>query len=120
MLSPKALYSPGATFPVLHRWHIKHFGSLLPKQFANQGGDPYLYELYSRFNAAAFEVSCRLENKIGGDGDARYQKYHIDWRRQILSLNLRKLRGFLNQTKSQGVCLDVVVPSYRVSNDDFL
>lgn len=117
----KDLSFPGfPTFPVVHRWHIQHFGSLLPKQFANQGGDPYLYELYSRFNAAAFEVSCRLENKIGGDGDARYQKYAIDWRRQILSLNLTKMKGFLNEDKPKGVCLDVIVPSYRVDNDDFL
>eukprot|EP00980_Cylindrotheca_fusiformis_P023412 scaffold10472_cov126-Cylindrotheca_fusiformis.AAC.7 len=27
------------TFPVLHRWHIQNFGSLLPKQFSNQGGE---------------------------------------------------------------------------------
>ena len=63
------------TFPVLHRWHLRHFGSLLPRQFVNQGGDPYLYELYSRFNASAFCVDCRLENTIGGDGDARYKKH---------------------------------------------
>jgi hypothetical protein len=34
----KDLSFPGfATIPVLHRWHLQHFGSLLPKQFANQG-----------------------------------------------------------------------------------
>lgn len=108
------------TFPVVHRWHVQHFGSLLPKQFANQGGDPYLYELYSRFNAADFEVGCRLLNTIGGDDDARYQKHHINWRGHILSMNLRRMKGILNQAKPKGVCLDIVVPSYRVSNNDFL
>ena len=45
---------------------MRNFGQLLPKQFVNQGGDPYLYELYSRFGVAGWEVSCRLENTIGG------------------------------------------------------
>eukprot|EP00557_Chaetoceros_sp_GSL56_P014465 CAMPEP_0176484940 /NCGR_PEP_ID=MMETSP0200_2-20121128/4773_1 /TAXON_ID=947934 /ORGANISM="Chaetoceros sp., Strain GSL56" /LENGTH=514 /DNA_ID=CAMNT_0017881549 /DNA_START=1567 /DNA_END=3108 /DNA_ORIENTATION=+ len=67
------------TFPVVHRWHMQHFSSLLPKQFINQGGDPYLFELYSRFNASAFAIDCRLENRIGGDGDARYKKREINW-----------------------------------------
>mmetsp|Transcript_9513 Transcript_9513/g.15820 ORF Transcript_9513/g.15820 Transcript_9513/m.15820 type:complete len:114 (-) Transcript_9513:90-431(-) len=39
------------TFPVIHRWHVNTFGNVLPRQFINQGGDPYLFELYSRFNA---------------------------------------------------------------------
>jgi glycosyltransferase involved in cell wall biosynthesis len=117
----KDLSFPGfPTFPVLHRWHLQHFGSLLPKQFANQGGDPYLYELYSRINAAAFEVSCRLENTIGGDGDARYEKYHINWRGLILAHNLRSLEQKLEMKKTKGICLDIVVPSYRVNNKDFL
>lgn len=54
------------TFPVVHRWHVRSFGQLLPKQFVNQGGDPFLYELYSRLGTAGWEVSCRLENTIGG------------------------------------------------------
>ena len=62
------------TFPVLHRWHMKCFGSFLPNQFVNQGGDPYVYDLYARVNASGF-CDCRLKNTIGGDGDARYQKY---------------------------------------------
>mmetsp|Transcript_12923 Transcript_12923/g.27249 ORF Transcript_12923/g.27249 Transcript_12923/m.27249 type:complete len:1014 (+) Transcript_12923:733-3774(+) len=106
------------TFPVVHRWHMNQFGSLLPRQFANQGGDPYLYELYSRFNAAAFCVNCRVKNCIGGDGDARYKKHQINWRCQILNMGIRKLKESLGPPK--GVVLDVVVPSYRVDNDDFL
>jgi len=108
------------TFPVIHRWHVNRFGSLLPKQFVNQGGDPYLFELYSRFNAAAFEVTCRLENTIGGDNDARYKKHEINWRGQILRLNSMHLQSHLQGTKPNGVCLDVVVPSYRTNNNDLL
>jgi len=106
------------TFPVIHRWHMEYFGSLLPRQFANQGGDPYLYELYSRFNVAAFCVDCRVENRIGGDGDARYKKHQINWRCQILNMGIRKLKDTLGPPK--GFVLDVVVPSYRVDNGDFL
>ena len=108
------------TFPVVHRWHVQNFGALLPKQFANQGGDPYLFELYSRFRAADYEVGCRLLNTIGGDDDARYQKHHINWRGHILSMNLRRMKRILDKTKHEGVCLDIVVPSYRVNNNDFL
>eukprot|EP00551_Chaetoceros_affinis_P012567 CAMPEP_0203682834 /NCGR_PEP_ID=MMETSP0090-20130426/47203_1 /ASSEMBLY_ACC=CAM_ASM_001088 /TAXON_ID=426623 /ORGANISM="Chaetoceros affinis, Strain CCMP159" /LENGTH=845 /DNA_ID=CAMNT_0050551951 /DNA_START=88 /DNA_END=2622 /DNA_ORIENTATION=+ len=108
------------TFPVVHRWHIEHFGNILPKQFANQGGDPFLYELYSRYNSASFEVSCRLENTIGGDGDARYQKHQINWRGQILSMNLRFLKSHLDGRLPDGICIDVVIPCYRVDNEDYL
>ena len=117
----KDLAFPGfPTFPVVHRWHINHFGMILPKQFANQGGDPYLFELYSRYNASAFDVSCRLENSIGGDDDARYTKHQINWRGQILSMNLRTLKGYLDDTQPTGYCIDIVVPCFRVHNEDFL
>jgi LPS sulfotransferase NodH len=107
------------TFPVVHRWHLRKFGTILPKQFVNQGGDPYLFELYSRFNAASF-VPCRLHNTIGGDGDARYKKHEINWRGQILTLNLMHLQEHLDGVKASGVCLDVVVPSYRTNNNAIL
>lgn len=108
------------TFPVIHRWHIANFGTLLPKQFVNQGGDPYLHELYSRFGAATWDVSSRLKNTIGGDGDARYMKHHINWRGHILNMNLRKLKKFTNCNQLRGICLDIVVPSYRTNNNDYL
>jgi hypothetical protein len=118
----KDISFPGfPTFPVVHRWHITKFGSLLPKQFVNQGGDPYLFELYSRFNAAAFEVTCKLVNTIGGDEHARYPKYDINWRGQLLRLNLLQLGDIhLGGVQPSGICLDVVIPSYRVQNNDIL
>jgi glycosyltransferase involved in cell wall biosynthesis len=99
---------------------MREFRSLLPKQFVNQGGDPYLFELYSRFNAATFEVHSRLKNTIGGDGDARYKKYEINWRGQILRLNTLHLTDHLDGVKPTGTCLDVIVPSYRVKNTELL
>ena len=83
------------------------------------------------FNAAEFEKTCRLENTIGGDGDARYQKYHINWRGHILNMGLRRLKSHLVEPTSrhqhhqlqqypQGIVMDVVIPSYRTNNNDIL
>lgn len=107
------------TFPVVHRWHLDHFDSILPRQFVNQGGDPYLFELYSRFNAAAFLPQCRLKNTIDGDDEARYKKYEINWKGQILRLNLSHMQEFIERRKN-GVCIDIVVPSYRLNNSKIL
>ena len=119
-----ALYDesfPGfSTFPVVHRWHIEKFGTILPRQFVNQGGDPYLFDLYSRYNAADFATTCRLENTIGGDDDARYKKYDINWKGQILRLNLMHLKDHLEGRNPSGFCIDIVIPSYRTNNDAIL
>ena len=106
------------TFPVVHRFHLETFKSLLPRQFVNQGGDPYLYSLYSRFNAVSFS-SSRLRNTLGGGSDARYLKHDINWKGQVLSLSLFKLQKAL-KVPPKGVCLDVVIPSYRMHNNEIL
>jgi hypothetical protein len=55
------------TFPVVHKWHFQTFQDiLLPPQFDNQGGDPYLFELYKRIGASQFALECKLKNTIGG------------------------------------------------------
>lgn len=107
------------TFPVLHRWHLENFGTILPRQFVNQGGDPYAFELYSRFGASAFQIHCRPMNTIGGDDIARYKKHEINWKGQILRLNLMHLKTHLKRQES-GACLDVVIPSYRKNNHQIL
>jgi glycosyltransferase involved in cell wall biosynthesis len=106
------------TFPVIHRFHLTTFQTLLPQQFINQGGDPYLYALYSRFNASSFSM-LRLKNTLGGDSDARYLKHDINWKGQILTLNIHKLKKKLS-VSATGICLDVMVPSYRTNNKDIL
>jgi len=107
------------TFPVVNRWHIKQFGTILPRQFVNQGGDPYLYELYSRYGASSFATDCQLKNTIGGDDNARYKKHEVNWKGQILRLNMIHLSEYLDRPP-KGVCLDVIVPSYRTNNDEIL
>lgn len=62
------------TFPVIHKWHFGALGgSVLPSQFDNQGGDPFLFELYKRFDTSEF-ASYSLENTIGGKDLAQYTK----------------------------------------------
>eukprot|EP00554_Chaetoceros_debilis_P016839 CAMPEP_0194127360 /NCGR_PEP_ID=MMETSP0150-20130528/60480_1 /TAXON_ID=122233 /ORGANISM="Chaetoceros debilis, Strain MM31A-1" /LENGTH=954 /DNA_ID=CAMNT_0038821281 /DNA_START=524 /DNA_END=3385 /DNA_ORIENTATION=+ len=112
------------TFPVIHRFHMKVFGRLLPKQFVNQGGDPFLFELYSRFNASKF-ASVKLKNTLGGDSSARYSKHEINWKGQVLRLSIEILTErikTLNQVNvaPTGVCLDIVIPSYRTNNSVIL
>lgn len=47
--------APGfPTFPVLHRLHIDIFGQMLPNNFINQDGDPFLFQLYKRWGASTF------------------------------------------------------------------
>ncbi len=106
------------TFPVVHRWHFRTFNSVLPRQFINQGGDPYLFELYSRWNASAFVKGARVKNTLGGDGDARYVKRDINWKGQVLRVSLDKLGVSLGHQKAH--CIDVVIPSYRIRNIDIM
>jgi cellulose synthase/poly-beta-1,6-N-acetylglucosamine synthase-like glycosyltransferase len=47
-------------------------------------------------------------------------KHNINWRGHILNMNLRKLKTMVNIQRLKGICLDVVVPSYRMNNNDFL
>jgi LPS sulfotransferase NodH len=104
---------PGfSTFPCVHRWHIDRFQQILPRQFVNQGGDPFLFELYSRWDASSFCMDARLRNGIGGDNQARYVKHDINWRGQVLSSNLKMLEMHLH-SKPFGICVDIVVPSWR-------
>ncbi len=55
------------TFPVVRAEHVRRFGSLLPGCFnaANQGGDPFLHELYRRAGAVHV-LHVRVHNDIGG------------------------------------------------------
>ena len=79
-----------------------------------------MFELYSRFNAARFAVECRLENHIGGDGDARYKKHEINWKGQILRLNMSQMSKDFLKIRPNGAVLDVIIPSFRMNNHKIL
>lgn len=112
-------FSVFPTFPVIHRSHFRTFGSLLPTQFVNQHGDPYLFELYRRVGAAEFASTASLENTIGGAGDARYAKHDFQWQGEVLTSGVTKLLESLGDGgKDRYVdCFNVVVPSYRCDVD---
>ncbi|QRV75675.1 hypothetical protein RhiJN_03690 [Ceratobasidium sp. AG-Ba] len=107
------------TFPVVHLTHLEIFdGQVVPEEFINQDGDPYLFQLYCHFGASDV-VSCRLHNVIGGDNDARYEKRHIsNWTFEILERGKDTVRAWCITQAScvkPKISLDVIVPSYRVN-----
>ncbi|TBU27690.1 NAD-dependent epimerase/dehydratase [Dichomitus squalens] len=106
------------TFPVVHRTHLEIFGGdVIPDGFTNQDGDPFLYQLYRRWGCSAM-IASRLCNKLGGDGNARYDKVHAaGWTFQTLDNATSAVEAWLRQRApavQQKLTLDVVIPCYRV------
>lgn len=100
------------TFPVIHRSHFSTFGSLLPIEFVNQHGDPFLFELYRRLGTAEFASVATLENTIGGSGDARYNKHDCAWQDGMLTKAVANLLEKVH-VEMPVRCLNVVVPTFR-------
>ncbi|CAM6107979.1 unnamed protein product [Calypogeia fissa] len=61
-------FFPGfPTFPVMGRVHLQIFdGEVIPKDFINQDGDPYLFQLYRRWACSIMLKDVFLENTMGG------------------------------------------------------
>ena len=82
------------SFPVVHKIHLDAFdGAIFPPIFFNQDADPYLYELYKRWDASVF-ANVKLTNGIGGSGqvETRYQKKHADgWTHETLANGVKQL-----------------------------
>eukprot|EP01038_Epipyxis_sp_PR26KG_P007073 gene7073-9653_t len=121
--------APGfATFPVVSRRHLEIFGEkfIIPEDFINQDGDPYLWELYRRWDASKFLPGIQITNQIGGMQlleepnfvQPRYHRQHIDWKDQILNSGTQQIRLWLRDNNilefPEKVVIDIVVPSYRV------
>jgi hypothetical protein len=107
------------SFPIMGRRHLEIFdGEFCPREFVNQDADPYIFELYRPFSVAEFVDGVELRNAIGGDElhSARYERVHIDWKKDILANGQERVRKWL-KTQSLSVeeviTLDVVVPSFR-------
>ena len=105
------------TFPIVGRSHVEIFGGWAPSAFINQGADPWIFEVYRRFNSARF-CDARVHNGIGGDelNESRYVKHTIQWKDGILTnavASVRTAKPFLKET----VTLDVLVPSFRADMD---
>ncbi|KAF8698896.1 GDP-mannose 4,6 dehydratase, partial [Rhizoctonia solani] len=106
------------TFPVVHRTHMDIFnGHVVPEEFINQDGDPYLFQMYRHFGAST-TVPVRLHNSVGGSDDARYEKQHLsNWTFEPLENGKTRIREWaaLHAPRvEQKMSLDVIVPSYRV------
>ena len=113
-------YEVFPTFPVIHRDHLEAFdGELFPKEFRNQHGDPYLYELYRRWGAARYTRNASLRNAVGGKGAARYNKEGgaaAQWREQLLDKGIDILCRWIQiaaPAAKRVPCIDVVVPTFR-------
>ncbi|MEI6343602.1 MAG: glycosyltransferase [Verrucomicrobiota bacterium] len=108
------------TFPVLHRRHFDVFeGDVFPSDFINQDADPFLFQIYRPWNASVIASDAILTNQIGGPGDARYQKKHVPWNRELLRAARGRAATWLESTMvpvRPCITLDVVVPCYRANS----
>ncbi|KAG6331710.1 hypothetical protein ID866_7378 [Astraeus odoratus] len=106
------------TFPIIHRTHMDIFdGDIIPDNFINQDGDPFLYQLYRRWNCSHMFPS-RITNGIGGSFPARYTQQHADgWTFRPLDRAVDTTERWLLLRcpgAQRRMTIDVVVPSYRV------
>ncbi|KAF8748014.1 GDP-mannose 4,6 dehydratase [Rhizoctonia solani] len=105
------------TFPVVHRTHMDIFnGHVVPEEFINQDGDPYLFQMYRHFGAST-TVPSGYTTRWRSD-DARYEKQHLsNWTFEPLENGKTRIREWaaLHAPRvEQKMSLDVIVPSYRV------
>jgi nucleoside-diphosphate-sugar epimerase/GT2 family glycosyltransferase len=106
------------TFPILHRTHLDVFdGEVIPDDFINQDGDPFIYQLYRRWGCAVM-FDSRIRNNVGGSDEARYEKQHAsNWTFQVLDKACSRVEAWLSTTApsvQRKVTLDIIIPSYRV------
>jgi hypothetical protein len=133
-LSLHDLGAPGfPTFPVLSRVHFDIFsGKVVPDDFINQDGDPYLWELYRRWNCSTFLPEVTIVNEMGGVQlnekayiEPRYERVHINWKGEVLSRGVERVKTWIVEQHHQkhllkeSLVMDIIVPSYRV-NKQFL
>ncbi|KAI6105407.1 glycosyltransferase family 2 protein [Pisolithus sp. B1] len=106
------------TFPIIHRTHMDIFsGRVIPDNFINQDGDPFLYHLYRRWNCSVM-IPLRISNAVGGACPARYDKQHAEgWKFGPLDKATDAIKQWLLQhcpVAQRLLTIDVVIPSYRV------
>lgn len=128
--------SPGfPTFPVVTDIHMNIFDNVVvPEEFINQGGDPYIFALYRRFGAARFASDIKMTNDVGGvqllEDDSycppRYERRHIFWQGDILQSGVEQVSSWISDEGTEypqkaniksSFVLDIIVPSYRVCMD---
>lgn len=106
------------TFPIVHRTHLDIFdGDVIPDIFINQDGDPFLYQLYRRWDCSKM-FTARISNGIGGSQPARYCQEHAKgWTFGPLDKAIATTEEWLLRfcpAVSRKLTLDIVIPSFRV------
>ncbi|KAH0833002.1 glycosyltransferase family 2 protein [Lanmaoa asiatica] len=106
------------TFPIVHRTHLDIFdGDIVPEIFINQDGDPFLYQLYRRWDCSRM-FTARISNEIGGSQPARYRQQHAKgWTFGPLDKATATTDEWLLRhcpAVSRKLTLDVMIPSFRV------
>jgi glycosyltransferase involved in cell wall biosynthesis len=123
---------PGfASFPCVGKAHKEIFGGLIPAHrrecFVNQDLDPYLHQLYLKFQAAPCVKDARLFNRAGGNMFAvesaesseavRYQRVETPGWRDLCQTDRNPIHEYLPRETKTSLLVDVIVPSYRVRLD---
>lgn len=106
------------TFPIVHRTHMDIFnGEVVPEIFANQDGDPYLFQLYRRWGCARM-FGSKVRNGFGGSEPARYTKQHATgWTFETLDNATTSVENWLSKRNPaivRKLTFDVIIPCYRV------
>lgn len=122
----KEYYSPGwPCFPAITKSHFILFDYIFPNEFINQDADPYIYELYRRFNMVRYTKTIILKNKIGGlsynliqpklenNNEPRYKPVNIEWKTNILKNSIKKMK--LKNKIDNIITFDIGIPCYRVN-----
>ncbi|KAK6988602.1 hypothetical protein R3P38DRAFT_274221 [Favolaschia claudopus] len=108
------------TFPVIHRRHLDIFeGNVIPSEFINQDGDPFLFQLYRRFGSSTM-APFRIRNAVGGSDDARYTKQPLhEWTFDVLDKATLAVEASLGSRAHdiRKLTIDIIVPSFRVQID---
>jgi hypothetical protein len=83
--------------------HMEIFhGNMIPNEFINQDGDPYIWALYRRFGDSLFLPEVRLFNEVGGVQllesptymEPRYKREYVEWQGEILERGVDQVRIF--------------------------
>ncbi|CAG8609049.1 8395_t:CDS:2 [Cetraspora pellucida] len=107
------------TFPIMSRTNIDIFGGKpFPVIFTNQDADPFLFQLYRRFDCSFMSKHLKLRNLIGGSRKPRYKRIYHDWRFSVLDNAVLSVEKWLHNTMETPIpkliTLDIIIPSYRV------
>jgi hypothetical protein len=118
------------TFPIVSAKHVDVFGALLPSSFVNQGGDPFLKEVYRRIGSVVYDTPkgrVVVDNARGGPvkgwpgleerPSPLYKKALVATKDVDLQLDDWSSKLARASGRAVAPTVDVVIPSYRCNLD---